>query len=245
MKKAYIRVQPHRLQRRGAVVGKQRVYKGKQAVHRVQRRAAGSPLEAEGLPILQHQLAEHAEIAGGQISLQPPEPLLILRRQGRAGALTQLPRRLPQGGCIHPEGMVPHSALQHPPAVIQLGGNHGPSDAQSLPRVVGHTVLGSAQQHVSPLGAGNPPQKAPVEAQKAQGNIPLAAGSHQRGTGPGMAEGDHPLQIVKRHPPGLAAAALNDNILPIQRQIGSRRHHIQGIVQYSHSPSSSPSRAAR
>ena len=60
------------------------------------------------------------------------------------------------GGCgqgipIHPQTVVPPSALDAPAGVVYLSKDHAPGNAAAGTRVVGHPVLGAAEQDIAIL----------------------------------------------------------------------------------------------
>ena len=175
-----IRIQPHALQSRSAIMRQQAVCKGKKRIEGIQRRPAAAFFEKESIFSLQDHVIQNAEISGGAGSLQAAEAF----KRGLCRDLRQQPLQLLRH-CreplrIDPHGVIPAGALHTPAGVIDLAQDHHPRHAAAFGGIVGDTVLRPPQKHISLHLSGNTGEKAPSLRTKRQPDPTLGAGAHQR-----------------------------------------------------------------
>ena len=139
---------------------------------------------------------------------------------------------------VHAQGVVALCALDAPAGVVQLAEDHIARDAAALRRVVSHAVLHSAQEHVSVFFADGPGEKAAAGRAERQPDAALCAPAHERRGGSGIAEADDPGERVQREAANLVPVAADDDIFPVETQVGVLRGDKQRVEQLFHGASS-------
>ena len=143
-----------------------------------------------------------------------------------------------EGGGIQAEPVIPAGALDAPPGVVHLAEHHAPGQAAAGERIVRRPVLGPAQQHTAGALAADPGQEAAPGGAEGQGDVPVCAGSHQGGGGPGVGEGDDAGQGVEGVAGHCLLAPVGYHVLPVQGEVDVLAGDKERVQKMSHDGSS-------
>ena len=238
MQEADIGIEPDALERGGAVAAEQAVRERQQRVDVIQRRTAAALVKEEIGLVLQDHVVENVKVrlgAGAFFAAQGVKRRLL--RDERIEPLD-----LADGGLqalrVYAQGVVALCAFDAPAGVVQLAEDHAARDAAALRRVVGHAVLHPAQEHIPVFLAAGAGEEAAAGRAERQTDAALCAPAHERRGGPGIAEADDPIERVQREAADLVPVTADDNIFPVEAQVGVLRGDKQGVEQLFHGVSS-------
>ena len=199
-------------------------------------------MEEKRILSLKNHIVQQAEVGGGSCAFQPTQAvrgrcLRYLRQQ-----VLQLSGNSTEPLSIHSKAMVTVGALNTPATVKDFAEDHHPCHSAALRRIIGHTILGTAQQHIALCKAGCASQEFSPRRAKGHGDALFRTGTHQRRGCAGIGKGYNALKCVQRIPLHHLALPVGDHVFTLQRKIHILGGDKEGIQKLSHG---SPSIALR